>query len=278
MNEQGRGHPPLLIKPRWRASPRQVIGEILMTMGVLALLFAFHEAYWTNIGSGLKQSEAQESLARSWGERADGQRVNPRQSLSPELGEAFARMYIPAFGSDFQFAIVEGTGDEDLLAGPGHYVDSQLPGQPGNFALAGHRVGKGAPFNDLGNLKVCDVVVVETQTSWETYRVLPIGTSGTQRLARAQSCFTPGQATEISEGIYSWVEGRHITVPGDIGVLSPVPNQPVAPGDELEGLLTLTTCHPRFSNEERMIVHAMLVESAPKDPVGNARPKALEEN
>ena len=33
-------------------------------------------------------------------------------------------MYIPAFGSDFQFAIAEGTDDADLLAGPGRYVDS----------------------------------------------------------------------------------------------------------------------------------------------------------
>ncbi|MGP6175624.1 class E sortase [Corynebacterium sp. A21] len=278
MSEQGQVNLPVRSTPGWRAAPGQILGEILMTIGVLALLFAFYEAYWTNISSGQKQAQAQESLAQSWGETEEGERANPRQRLHPELGEAFARMHIPAFGSDFQFAVIEGTDETDLLAGPGRYVDSQMPGQPGNFAVAGHRVGKGAPFNDLGNLKVCDAVVVETQTSWETYRVLPIGASGTQRLAQAQSCFSPEQATDITEGSYSWVEGRRITVPGDIGVLSPVPGQQTALNDDLAGLLTLTTCHPQFSNAERMIVHAMLVESTPKDPAGNDRPEVLEEN
>ena len=37
--------------------------------------------------------------------------------------------------------------------GPGHYTNSQLPGQIGNFALAGHRVGKGEPFLNLDQLR-----------------------------------------------------------------------------------------------------------------------------
>ncbi|WP_273409124.1 sortase domain-bontaining protein [Corynebacterium ureicelerivorans] len=57
---------------------------------------------------------------------------------------------------------------------PGHYPVTQLPGQDGNFAVAGHRVGKGAPFNDLGALEACDAVVVETKQEWVTYRVLPM--------------------------------------------------------------------------------------------------------
>ena len=40
--------------------------------------------------------------------------------------------------------------------------------------------------------------------------------------------------------------------------------QSTAVEPSVEGLLTLTTCHPQFSNAERMIVHAMLVESKPK--------------
>ena len=62
-------------------------------------------------------------------------------------------------------------------------------GGGGQFAVAGHRVGKGAPFNDLGNLKACDAVVVETQNSWEIYRVLPIDAQGAARRADAAGCF-----------------------------------------------------------------------------------------
>ena len=164
------------------------------------------------------------------------------------MGEAFAQLYIPTFGSDYHFAIIEGTDEDDLLRGPGRYVDSQMPGEMGNFAVAGHRVGKGAPFNDLGKLKTCDDLVVETQTERITYRVLPI--DGEQA-----GCFN-GIPPE-----YSHVAGRHITTPGDVSVTTPVPESDAEPSREI---LTLTTCHPQFSNAERMIVHAMEVEKEEK--------------
>ena len=211
----------------------KVLGELMLTIGVVLLLFAFYEAYWTNVESGQLQEEASADLEEHW--------RNPRQKMEPELGEAFAQLYIPTFGSDYHFAIIEGTNEDDLLRGPGRYVDSQMPGEMGNFAVAGHRVGKGAPFNDLGKLETCDDIVVETQTERITYRVLPID----------------GEQADCFNGIppeYSHVVGRHITTPGDVSVTNPVPESDAAPNREI---LTLTTCHPQFSNAERMIVHAM---------------------
>ncbi len=212
----------------------------MLTIGVVLLLFAFYEAYWTNVESGQLQEEASADLEEQW--------RNPRQKMEPELGEAFAQLYIPTFGSDYHFAIIEGTNEDDLLRGPGRYVDSQMPGEMGNFAVAGHRVGKGAPFNDLGKLETCDDIVVETQTERITYRVLPID----------------GEQADCFNGIppeYSHVVGRHITTPGDVSVTNPVPESDAAPNREI---LTLTTCHPQFSNAERMIVHAMEVEKEEK--------------
>ena len=218
----------------------KVLGELILTIGVVLLLFAFYEAYWTNVESGQLQEEASADLEEQW--------RNPRQKMEPELGEAFAQLYIPTFGSDYHFAIIEGTNEDDLLRGPGRYVDSQMPGEMGNFAVAGHRVGKGAPFNDLGKLETCDDIVVETQTERITYRVLPID----------------GEQADCFNGIppeYSHVVGRHITTPGDVSVTNPVPESDAAPNREI---LTLTTCHPQFSNAERMIVHAMEVEKEEK--------------
>lgn len=263
---------------RQGCSVTQFLGELLLTAGVIILLFAFYESYWTNIASGRLQDEKASALQDRWGESEEsGERVNPRQKITPELGEAFARMYIPAFGSDFQFAIVEGTDDADLIAGPGRYVETQMPGEAGNFAVAGHRVGKGAPFNDLGNLQVCDAIVVETQTEWITYRVLPIDVAGDARRAEATGCLTPEQVDRVTHGEYASVQGRHITLPGAVEVINPVPGlaaTQVSP--ELEGMITLTTCHPQFSNAERMIVHAMEVEATPK--IAGERPAVLEES
>ncbi|MDU0479179.1 class E sortase [Staphylococcus chromogenes] len=250
----------------------QVIGELLITISVLLFSFAFYEAYWTNVEAGQKQHDVAAKMDDSW----NNEYVNPRKRIAPALGEAFARMYVPAFGSDFAFAIVEGTNDDDLLKGPGRYVDSQMPGQPGNFAVAGHRVGKGAPFNDLGNLKACDAVIVETRSSWDIYRVLPIDSQGESRRAAAAECFRPEQVDALMTGDYAAVQGRHITLPSDYSVVNPIPgldSTEVAPG--LQGLMTMTTCHPQFSNAERMIVHAMKVRTEPKVP--GQQPKEFKE-
>lgn len=221
-----------------RISVRQILGELLLTAGVLLLLFAFYEAFWTNVASGQLQQEAQAELDEQW--------RNPREELNPELGEAIAKMHIPAFGSDFEFAIIEGTDENDLLRGPGHYENTQMPGEVGNFAVAGHRVGKGAPFNDLGALDTCDEIIIETATRKITYRVLPID-------GAPADCLRPTQQAKL-DGEYS-MAGRHITTPGDVGVIAAQPVLADAP--PTESILTLTTCHPQFSNAERMIVHAM---------------------
>ena len=258
---------------RRKLSVSLVLGELLLTIGVLALFFAFYESYWTNLESARIQADVSDELDSQW----EADRVNPRQKITPELGTAFARMYIPSFGSDFSFAIVHGTTDADLIAGPGHYTETQLPGEAGNFAVAGHRVGKGAPFNDLGKLKTCDAVVVETQSEWITYRVLPITEQGAGRLTAAQSCMNQTQAERVTTGDYANLTGRYITLPTNVAVIGAKPGieDHLATAD-MEALMTMTTCHPQFSNAERMIVHAIKVESHPKD--GDYRPAVLEEN
>ena len=233
------------------------------------MLFAFYESYWTNIASAQKQEKVQSRLEEQW--------VNPRAARAVELGNAFSKMYIPAFGQDYQFAILEGVQEQQLLAGPGHYPGTQLPGQPGNFAVAGHRVGKGAPFNDLGALRTCDAIVVETQSQWVTYRVMPMASDPQARAAEGAPCL-PGPVNErVAAGDYAGVLGRHITLPGDINVVNPIPGtKSVKVPDGALPLITLTTCHPQFSNAERMIIHAVQTEVQPKDPSG-ALPPAMKE-
>lgn len=266
-------------KRRRRISPSLITGEVLLTVGILLLSFAFYESFWTNLEAQRAQAKVEQKMADAWA----NERINPRKGVSAELGEAFARMFIPAFGSDYQFAIVEGTTDWDLLQGPGHYVDTPMPGERGNFAVAGHRVGKGAPFNDLGSLKACDAIVVETQKSWNVYRVLPIDAPDqSTREQIAKSCLNEEQIARVTTGDYANVQGRHITVPADVTTIAAIPgtemhqfkDEPAPEG--LESVLTLTTCHPQFSNAERMIVHAMLTEQVNKTE-GAQPPAALQE-
>ena len=81
-----------------------------------------------------------------------------------KVGTGIGNIFIPRLGRDYHFAIVEGTNQDDLAIGPGHYQGTALPGAVGNFAVAGHRVGKGEPFLNVDKLRSGDAVIVETKS------------------------------------------------------------------------------------------------------------------
>ena len=94
-----------------------------------------------------------------------------------ELGmqEVETSRYLTGMLEKYGFTIQRGVDSATLEVGPGHYKQTAMPGEQGNFAVAGHRVGKGAPFNDMDLLSSCDAVVIETIDSFYVYRVLLTG-------------------------------------------------------------------------------------------------------
>ncbi|MFE9744241.1 class E sortase [Saccharothrix saharensis] len=243
----------------------RTIGELLITAGLVILLFVVYEVYVTDLISAGKQDDATQALDDQW--NSNTVEADPERQVQYDLldGQAFAKMYIPVFGPDYKFSIVEGTTDKDLEIGPGHYKGTALPGDPGNFSVAGHRVGKGAPFNDLDLLNSCDAIVVETQTQWFVYRVLP--KSG-EAADWAQRQSDPKCAKVSPLGApYDKTVGQEIVLPTQGEVISPVPHfEGELPAAQQAALMTLTTCHPRFSDKQRLIVHSVLTMSYPKAP------------
>jgi sortase A len=254
------------------------LGELLLTCGAVLLLFVAYEIWISNLFAEHKQDQVRQQLATAWQRGQDplkGQdRLNlpiGKQVLLP-TGQGFANLYIPAFGKDFARTIVQGTSDSDLSAGPGHYVSSQLPGQLGNFAIAGHRVGRGEPFLNLDRLRPGDTVVVQTASNWYVYAVLGSRSAylAASRIAdrdKQNAAIAAALAAPDSQG----VRGREIVNPHAVHVIDPVPNHPLA--TPTRALLTMTTCHPKYSADQRMIVHAQLVRAVPQ--AGGFLPKEL---
>jgi sortase A len=219
------------------------VGQALITFGVVILLFVAYELWITDLFNSHTQGQLATQLSDTWGRGED--------PLSPTVGEPGAKVRnlpigqgialirIPALGLDYVRVVVEGTAEASLAEGPGHYVNTALPGQIGNFSIAGHRVGKGSPFLDLDRLRTGDPIVIETKTTYYIYRVL-----GDRR--------TANPAIPDGRGI----PGREIVAPTDTDVIGPVPDHPgLAPFGRF---LTLTTCHPRFSARQRLVIHAEL--------------------
>lgn len=147
--------------------------------------------------------------------------------------EVFANMYVPAFGETFVNRIAEGTSRYDVLnvseKGIGRYETTQMPGEPGNFAVAAHRSGpRTTPFKEVMNLRVGDPIFIETAEGWYTYRY----------------------------------RSMEYVLPHEVNVLSPFPRLEGVPGED--HILTLTTCHPKdFGSDERVIAYAVLEDFQP---------------
>jgi sortase A len=212
---------------------RRLINAVLtlaLAASLAVLLFVVYEAYLTDIVADHKQDQIADDLRDDWALPVPGRE-------QPDFGEGFAFLHIPELGPDWNRAVVEGTTDAALEAGPGHYVDSAMPGEIGNFSVAGHRVGDGAPFNALDELDVGDPILVETVDSWFTYRVT----------------------------------SNEIVSPEESAVIRPVPGGALS-DQPTQAYLTLTTCHPEFSAAQRLIVHALLEQAVSKadEPRGPA--------
>lgn len=243
-----------------------VAGELLVTIGVLLALFVVYQVWWTGLDSARAQSAADARLDDRWDTGAENPRVGGvTPDDSPLEGTAFARLHIPAFGSDYRFAVVSGTSDAALDIGPGHYTESQAPGEPGNFAVAGHRVGRGAPFNDLDALRSCDALVYATADEWLVYRVLPIDApDAAAAREQASQCLPDGLARRVTSGEYEGLSGLSVVRPDDVWVIDPQPGRPGPANPDMLPLATLTTCHPRYSAAERLVVHAVLERAEPR--------------
>ena len=229
---------------RWRVGVRSV-GELLITGGLLLFLFCAYQLFYTNVVSDQAMSSEVSDLRRSWAQAAT---PAPRSAAAPSGvggrmaaaepfntadskgrdGSAFAILHIPRLGPA-SIPIVEGTSLDVLSRGVGHYKSSAMPGQVGNFAVAGHRKTHGEPFRYLDAVRAGDAVVVETADTWYTYQV---------------------------------DRDPYIVEPTDLGVVAPVPNKPWA--KPTEKLVTLTTCNPWWASTQRMIVVGHLIGQQPR--------------
>ena len=208
----------------WRSATRitiRSVAELAISLGLVLAVFVFYLLVWTNH----RTEAAQADLAADFrSDKAAAATEKADRLRKPRSGEGLGILYIPELGKDWSKVIVEGVEDADLARGPGHFPGTALPGEVGNFAVAGHRATHGEPFADLDRLAVGDDIIVETMDGWLTSQV-------------------------------TWVR---IVGPSAVEVLEPVAGHPGA--EAKQRTLTLITCHPRWSSTERLVVGASLVE------------------
>lgn len=103
-------------------------------------------------------------------ENIDKNSGNPNQKPPSEDIKAIGIMKIPKI--DLKVAIGEGVGNEILKYAVGHFTGTAMPGQKGNFCVAGHRSYTYSEyFNRLDEVVIGDSIIVKTQKGEFTYKV-----------------------------------------------------------------------------------------------------------
>ncbi|MEV0400530.1 class E sortase [Actinoallomurus sp. NPDC050550] len=204
------------------------LGELCITAGAVLLLFVAYELWGTGAYTQAQQRKLDSELNRTWAAPPPKARGGAVTAERVRLGHGLALIRIPRLGKDFHYVIIEGVSVADLRKGPGHYPGTAMPGQIGNFVVSGHRTTYLAPFNRIDELRPGDKILIDTRARQYIYQVT----------------------------------GMTVVSPNDINVAAPVPEHPSK--DPTDRLITLTTCHPKYSAAHRLIVFGRMVGSIPR--------------
>jgi sortase A len=138
---------------------------------IRALSFILIFAGLTIAGSGVysiwTSREAARVAEEQWNRDLEQRRTAPpKAQLQLARGSNIARLSIDRLGS--RWIVVEGAGKAELKLGPGHLVDSALPGARGNCVIAGHR---DTQFRILRKVEIGEEISVERNGRRYLYRV-----------------------------------------------------------------------------------------------------------
>ena len=223
---------PVVIEPektrsRKSAKVMMVLSDALITFAIFAIMYAGYQTAWSMYISQQNIAEARAEVELKWAE-------DP--AAEPELHKGFALIYIPRLKDKvWELPITRGVDPDDLVSGLGHYPDNALPGEKGNFALAGHRATYSEPLANIDQLRQDDEVIIQTAGNWYVYKLV---------------------LDEIVEPDAMWV-------------LDPSPGG-IVNKTGVEEVITLTTCHPRWGSTHRWIWWGMLTEVRAIDQVPDA--------
>jgi sortase A len=206
-------------------------GELLLIGAAFTLLFVGYQVWFSNVMADESARSISQTVERQFdnsGPQAVSERVKVMVAGSEK--DVLGLLYIPALKSDvWALPILADVSHVALASGAGHYPSTDLPGEPGNFAIAAHRATNGEPFALFEKLNNGDLVFVKTAEGYFTYELFE-----DKKIAESQ-----------------------------VWVLDDTPKDVVSDSDSL---ITLTTCDPRWNSTQRWARWGKLIEFSAEAP------------
>jgi sortase A len=163
----------------------RIFGSLLTVAGALTLAWVVLVWRWEDPFTALYTHFQQARLSNTYEKRAaafhprltHGDLAGMRRQVASEAraygralstGDPVGRIRIGRIG--LKMVVVQGTDHETLKEGPGHYIDSGLPGEGRLIYVAGHRTTYLAPFAQINNIRAGDYINFELPYGTFTYR------------------------------------------------------------------------------------------------------------
>jgi sortase A len=206
--------------------PRKLGVSLVAVGAILLAVYLVPTVYGTAMSHlAVAQFRAQSSSNSLW----DSARIRAyKRTLGMSFAPPEAVLRVRRLG--IEVPVLEGTSDATLNRGVGHIPGTALPGEPGNFAITGHRDGFFRPLKD-----VVPGDIIEVQRSAQPGQISGASAAETDRYV---------------------VENTKIVFPADTSVLNKTAGS----------TLTLITCYPFYfvgAAPQRFIVQASLLPTAP---------------
>ena len=116
----------------------------------------------------LKEEDTKENSNKA--EKVEVEKDKKPEKAQLEEGKGIGILNIPKI--NLEIGIIEGVSYEDIKYVVGHFPGSPMPGEKGNFSIAGHRISYfGQAFKDIDKLEKGDKVKVTYNGKEYTYEV-----------------------------------------------------------------------------------------------------------
>ena len=141
--------------------------SFLILIGGGLVLFSLQEMYAQEKKTKDSLAQAQERVQNEVNKESKSVLLTEQPiDISFEQGEAIGILKIPRLKAELP--IIEGTDEDELEKGVGHYSTTVLPGQPDQILLSGHR---DTVFRRLGELEIGDIFEVSMPYGKFTYEI-----------------------------------------------------------------------------------------------------------
>ncbi|WP_100010388.1 class D sortase [Lentibacillus sediminis] len=145
----------------------KAIAYLLMAAGAMFLLYGGYQLVQSNYAQNQSLSEARTLVEKGTvGEKNQHVSATSAKIYKPASGQTAGILHIPKL--DAVLPIIEGTNEDELAKGVGHYSGTAFPKEGEQIVLSGHR---DTVFRRMGELKLGDLLTIKMPYGEFTYKI-----------------------------------------------------------------------------------------------------------